>query len=66
MKKSGQVATSVILGLICVMYFITYIDRVNVSTASLVFRKELNLSNSDYGLIFSAFGYTYALFQIVG
>jgi MFS family permease len=66
MKKSGQVATSVVLGLICVMYFITYIDRVNIATASLVFRKELNLSNSDYGLIFSAFGYTYALFQIIG
>jgi len=66
MRKSGHVATSVVLFLLCVMYMITYIDRVNVSTASLVFRKELNLSNSDYGLIFSAFGYSYALFQIIG
>jgi len=66
MKKSGQVATTVVLGLICVMYFITYIDRVNIATAAIVFRKELNLSNSDYGWIFSAFGYTYALFQIIG
>jgi MFS family permease len=65
-KKIGHVATSVVLGLLCLMYLITYIDRVNISTASIVFRKELNLSNFDYGMIFSAFGYTYALFQIAG
>jgi len=66
MRKTGHTATSVVLSLICVMYFITYIDRVNISTAAIVFRKELNLSNSDYGNIFAAFGYTYALFQIFG
>ncbi|HUK09813.1 MAG TPA: MFS transporter [Stellaceae bacterium] len=66
MRKTGHTATSVVLFLICVMYFITYIDRVNISTAAIVFRKELNLSNSDYGNIFAAFGYTYALFQISG
>jgi MFS family permease len=66
MRKSGHVATSVVLFLICLMYLITYIDRVNISTASIVFRKELNLSNFDYGMIFGAFGYTYALFQIAG
>ena len=27
-------ATNVVLGLLCVMYFVTYIDRVNVSTAA--------------------------------
>jgi MFS family permease len=48
------------------MYFITYVDRVNISTAALAFRTELGLSNVQYGWIFSAFGYSYALFQIIG
>ena len=37
-------ATTIVLLLICVMYGITYIDRVNVSTAASVFQKDLRLS----------------------
>ena len=48
------------------MYFITYVDRVNVSTASAVFGKELNLSNTQIGFVFSAFAYPYLLLQIIG
>jgi MFS family permease len=48
------------------MYGITYIDRVNVSTAASVFGKELNLSNTQVGLVFSAFAYPYLIFQIIG
>jgi len=48
------------------MYGITYIDRVNVSTAAAVFGKELNLSNTQVGFVFSAFAYPYLLFQIFG
>ena len=59
-------ATNVVLLLLCVMYFITYVDRVNVSTAAGAFQKELHLSNIELGLIFSAFAYPYLLFQIVG
>jgi MFS family permease len=66
MRKSGYVATSMVLFLLCVMYLITYVDRVNVSTAAIEFRKELNISAADYGWIFSAFSISYALFQIVG
>jgi sugar phosphate permease len=64
MRRSGHRATSIVLFLLCVMYLITYIDRVNVSTAALAFRTELGLSNVQYGWIFSAFAYSYALFQI--
>jgi len=32
-------ATTKVLGLLCLMYGITYIDRVNVSTAAPVFGK---------------------------
>jgi MFS family permease len=48
------------------MYAITYIDRVNVSTASSVFKQELHLSNTQVGFVFSAFAYPYLVFQIIG
>jgi len=66
MRKTGYWATSMVLFLLCVMYLITYVDRVNISTAAIQFRKELNISAGDYGLIFSAFSISYALFQIIG
>ena len=59
-------STGVVLFLLCLMYGITYIDRVNVSTASAVFGKELHLSNAQVGFVFSAFAYPYLLFQILG
>jgi len=48
------------------MYAITYIDRVNVSTAASVFKKDLHLTNTEVGLVFSAFAYPYLVFQIIG
>jgi sugar phosphate permease len=59
-------ATTNVLILICLMYGITYIDRVNVSTASAEFKQELHLTNTQVGLVFSAFAYPYLLFQIIG
>lgn len=58
--------TGIVLFLLCLMYGITYVDRVNVSTASAVFGKELQLSNAQVGFVFSAFAYPYLLFQILG
>ncbi len=52
--------------LLCAMYFLTYIDRVNVSTASSVFEKELGLNKTQVGFVFSAFAYPYLVFQIIG
>ncbi len=66
MRKTGYWATSTVLFLLCLMYMITYIDRVNISTAAIVFKGELGLSNTDYGAIFAAFGWSYACFQIIG
>jgi MFS family permease len=48
------------------MYLINYVVRVNVSTAAAVFQPELGLTNTQVGLIFSAFAYPYLLFQIIG
>src|SRR5216684_4149226 len=59
-------ATHVVLAMLCVMYFITYIDRVNISTAASEIQKELGLSNTQLGLVFSAFAYPYLLFQVIG
>ena len=59
-------ATHVVLGMLCVMYFITYVDRVNIGTAASGIQKELHLSNTQLGLVFSAFAYPYLLFQVIG
>jgi MFS family permease len=61
-------ATNVVLGLLCLMYFLTYIDRVNISTvvASNQFLKEIPLSKVQIGFVFSAFAYPYLLFQVIG
>jgi MFS transporter, ACS family, glucarate transporter len=48
------------------MYGITYIDRVNVSTAAVGFAKEFHLNRAEIGLVFSAFAYPYLVFQILG
>ncbi|PYR40332.1 MAG: MFS transporter [Acidobacteria bacterium] len=48
------------------MYFIAYIDRVNISVAGPTIRKELDLTPTELGLIFSAFAYPYAAMQIAG
>ncbi|HXP64228.1 MAG TPA: MFS transporter [Steroidobacteraceae bacterium] len=61
-----QRSTTRVLALLCVMYFITYVDRVNVSTAAIQFSKEFHLSNTQVGLLFSAFAYPYLLFQVFG
>jgi len=55
-----------VLALLCVMYFITYIDRVNIGTAASAIQADLGLSNAQLGFIFSAFAYPYLLFQVFG
>lgn len=59
-------ATTRVLLLLCAMYFITYVDRVNVSTAASQFGAELHLSHVEIGFVFSAFAYPYLVFQIIG
>src|SRR3954469_1564542 len=58
--------TTVVLGLLCVMYLITYVDRVNISTSANLIRQELKLTNAQLGFVLSAFGYPYLVFQIFG
>jgi MFS family permease len=65
-RRPGIPATTNVLALLCAMYFINYIVRVNVSTAAAVFGPELHLTNTQIGLIFSAFAYPYLAFQVAG
>jgi MFS family permease len=58
--------SNTVLLIICLMYLILYVDRVNISTAAPLIKAELNLSNTQLGLAFSAFAYPYALFQLIG
>ena len=59
-------STEIVLGLLCLMYLITYIDRVNIATAASSIRRDLSLSNTQLGLVLSAFGYPYIFFQVFG
>jgi MFS family permease len=59
-------ASNVVLMLLCLMYFITYLDRVNVSTAAAGFAKDFGLNKTEIGLVFSAFAYPYLVLQIIG
>jgi MFS family permease len=67
-KSSGRLfsAPNIVLALLCLMYFLTYIDRVNLSTASSAIKKEFALSNTQLGFVLSAFAYPYALLQVPG
>lgn len=58
--------TTTVLALLCLMYFITYLDRVNVSTAADGFARDFHLTKTQIGLVFSAFAYPYLVFQIIG
>ena len=48
------------------MYFVLFVDRVNISTAAPLIARDLDLDNTSLGLVFSAFAFPYALFQLIG
>jgi MFS family permease len=50
--------------LLATVLFINYIDRGALATAGPLIQRDLHLSNGQYGLLFSAFFWVYALIQI--
>ncbi len=64
MRKIG--APRVVLALLCILYLIMFVDRVNISAAAPLIKADLMLSNTQLGWAFSAFAIPYALFQLVG
>lgn len=57
---------TIMLAGLCAMYMITYIDRVNISSAAPILRKDLGLSATELGLVFSAFAVPYGFLQPLG
>jgi sugar phosphate permease len=55
-----------VLLLLCLLYAIAYIDRVNISTAAPSIKNALGLSDTDLGLAVSAFSLPYAFLQLFG
>jgi MFS family permease len=59
-------APRIVLALLCLLYLILFVNRVNISTAAPLMKADLALSNTQLGLVFSAFAIPYALFQLIG
>jgi len=55
-----------ILAAVFVNVVINYMDRTNISVAATMMSGDLHLNSVQLGLIFSAFGWTYAALQIPG
>jgi MFS family permease len=56
----------IVLSLLCLLYVILYLDRTNISTAAPLIKSDLKLSNTQIGLVFSAFAVPFAAVQPIG
>jgi sugar phosphate permease len=73
-SKAGVVAAAaratktryVVLGILCLLYFISYLDRVTISVTAPKIIEQFHFSKTAMGSIFSAFAITYMIFQIPG
>ena len=67
MQRTKRFSTpNLVLLLLCIMYFMLFVDRTNISTTAPLMQADLKLSNTELGLVFSAFALPYALFQLFG
>ena len=55
-----------ILGVICLMYLITYLDRVVMSNTAPEIQTEFGIDNFTKGVILSSLFWGYSLFQVPG
>jgi MFS family permease len=67
-RSRGRLITvpTAVLCLLCLLYLILFVDRVNISAAATLIKSDLKLNNSRMGLVFSAFAIPYAAFQLIG
>ncbi|HEX5282209.1 MAG TPA: MFS transporter [Micropepsaceae bacterium] len=54
------------LPLLCALYLLLYLDRVNIATAAPLIQNELHLGHAGLGVVLSAFAYSYAFCQLIG
>jgi len=65
-ESKGSHVRWVVLLLLCLMYLITYLDRVSLANTAGPIMKEYGFDKVTMGIIFSAFIWAYALFQVPG
>jgi MFS family permease len=53
-----------VLGLLCVMSFILYLDRICISQAAKRMEEDLGISHTAMGFVFGSFTLAYGLFQV--
>lgn len=54
----------IVLFVVCLVYLITYLDRVAISVAAPLMMKDFGINKLEWGLVLSVFSWTYASFQI--
>lgn len=54
----------IVLAAICLLYLISYVDRVTISVAAPKIVKEFHFTPTEMGFIFSAFSFAYSLLPI--
>jgi MFS family permease len=59
-------APAVVLALLCLLYLVLFVNRVNLATVAPLLKADLVLSNTQVGLAFSAFAIPYAVLQLAG
>ncbi len=65
--RSRVISTSALTTIIfCSLYFLMYLDRVNISMAAKAILKDFKLTHVELGLAFSAFSWPYLVGQWVG
>ena len=57
--------SGVLVGLLALAIFINYVDRGNLATAAPLIKGELKISNTDFGILVSAFFWIYAPAQVL-
>lgn len=57
-------ARYIVLAFVCSLAFVLYLDRICISQAATDIKKELGLSNTDFGYVLAAFTLAYALFEV--
>ena len=53
-----------VLGFLCVMSFILYLDRICISQAAKRMEEDLGISHTAMGFVFGSFTLAYGLFQV--
>lgn len=66
MRKLRLSPSSIVLAILCAMYFLFFVNRTNLAIAGPSIQAELGINNTDLGLVFAAFGIPYALLQPLG